>query len=113
MIGKYKQNRQRGTGLGPEVPGWGKTHILEQCWECLTIANPLGLKVPLKNMTDPTYSPSGFPQEFDQRHKYGHRPPLIQWKGANQQWRTQHVELVIQPIRIKPEKEHGEREGGG
>ena len=42
---------------GPEVPGWGKTPILEQCWECLTTANPLGHKVPLKNVTDTTYSP--------------------------------------------------------
>ena len=78
MIGKYRIKQGEKEGLGSDVPGWGKIPILEQCWECLTTANPLRCKVPLKNVTDPTYAPSGFPPEFDKRPKYGQRPPLIQ-----------------------------------
>ena len=62
----------------------GKAHTLEECRERLTIANPLGLKVPLKNVTDTTYSPSGSLQEFDKsltmydpQGTFGHRLPLL------------------------------------
>lgn len=68
MTGKDTIQWARREKLGPEVPGCGeKTRILEQSWKRLTTAKPLGHKLPLKKVTDPTYSLSGFPQEFHRR----------------------------------------------
>ena len=65
MTGEDRSQEAERERLGPEVPGWGKTSILEQFWECQTTAHPLRHKFPLKNVTGPTYFPSGFPQDFN------------------------------------------------
>ena len=88
----------------------GQGGILEQCGERLTTAKPLGHKGPRKDVTDTFYSPSASPQQCDKRpdlksvaHKTydprgttGHRPPLTQWKRANQEWTTQHLQVTSQ-----------------
>ena len=67
MIGKDRAEEAERERIGPQVPGWGKTPIWEQCWECQTTASPLRHQVPLKNVTDPTYSLSDFPSGILQK----------------------------------------------
>ena len=92
----------------------GKTCILEQCLEGLTTANPLRHKVPLKNLTDPTYplpppqlSLSNLTKDLTVAIDY---PDTMK---TSQSGTDNPAPRAIKPVRVECEKEQGGREDGG